>query len=460
MNGDGKETSDQDGGGIGMKRSMVISAGNGLNANLAGARRVFLIFASVLFLLCCGCGKETAKPEDLMGEAREGRGQTAEFETVEVPEEIFYADAADFAVELLKGNMEGMDGDNVMVSPLSVMTVLAMTANGAKGETLDQMLAVLGGNQDIDGWNRNLKAWAEGFAGMEETKLDTANSVWLRDDGQMALEKRFLEKNAFYYDSDIYRMPFQEDALGNINAWVEEKTGGRIKNILDQVEEDAVMYLVNTVVFDAKWMRAYEEYNVRKGSFTNARGETEKVFYMYATQSTYIEDENATGFVKPYTEGFRFVAIKPKEGISPEEYMASMDGEHFRELLSEAKTEVIVETGIPKFEAEYGADLGGILANLGMEDAFDWEKADFRGMGAFPDKNIYISKIVHRTCISVGELGTEALAATVEDCVAEASAPPEMEIYYVYIKSPFVYAIVENETNVPVFIGILNTVDG
>lgn len=436
-------------------------------------RRSMVVCAAVLCLLCCGCGKRTAgqeagqkenTAEDLMRETREGRaereeGQAPGYETAEAPEEIFYADAADFAVELLKGNMKGQNGDNVMVSPLSVMTALAMAANGAGGDTLDQMLAVLGENQDMDDWNRNLKAWTEGFDGMEKTKLAVANSVWFREDGELALEKGFLEKNAFYYDTDIYQIPFCEESLGSINAWAEEKTGGKVKNILDQIEEDAVMYLVNTVVFDAKWMRAYEEFEVHDGTFTNARGEKEEVSYMYATQSTYMEDENAVGFVKPYKEGFSFVAIKPNDGISPEEYVESMDGERFRELLSGAKTDVIVETGLPKFEAEYKVDLGGILADLGMEDAFDWQKADFGGMGAFPDKNIYISKVVHRTCISVGELGTEAIAAT-DSCAAAAAEEPEMEIYYVYLRSPFVYAIVENETNVPVFIGILNTVEG
>ena len=430
-----------------------------------------VLWVAVFCLLCCGCGKKTAgeeearsesMAEDLMRETREermGEQDNREEEMAEEPEEIFYADATDFAIELLKGDRKGKDGDNVMVSPLSVMTAMAITANGAGGDTLDQMLSVFGKNQDVDGWNRNLKAWTNGFSNMEETRLNVANSMWFRDDEQLVLEKDFLEKNAFYYDADIYQIPFREEALGNINAWAEEKTEGKVTNILDEIGEDAVMYLVNTVVFDAEWMWAYKEYEVNEGSFTNAGGEKEKVFYMCKTESTYIEDENAVGFVKPYKEGFCFVAIKPKEGMNPEEYMESMDGEHFRKLLSEARTEVVVETSLPKFEAEYEADLGGILSDLGMSDAFDWQKADFRGMGAFPDKNIYISKVVHKTCISVGELGTEAVAATVEGCAAAASEPPEMEIYYVYLNSPFVYAIVENETNVPVFIGILNTVE-
>lgn len=83
---------------------------------------------------------------------------------------------------------------------------------------------------------------------MEETRLNVANSMWFRDDEQLVLKKDFLEKNAFYYDADIYQIPFREEALGNINAWAEEKTGGKVTNILDEIGEDAVMYLVNTVV--------------------------------------------------------------------------------------------------------------------------------------------------------------------------------------------------------------------
>lgn len=420
-------------------------------------------------LLCCGCAKGEAEREtdggqsvntavDLMQEIREEGMEIEGDGRAEVPEEKFYTDTADFAVELLKGNISGNKGNNVMVSPLSVMTALAMTANGAGGDTLDQMLSVLGKNQDMDGLNGNLKAWTERLNGMEETKLSAANSVWFGDDGQLIVEKGFLEKNAFYYDADIYRISFHEDAANSINAWAEDKTGGKVKNILDKTEEDEVMYLVNTVVFDARWARVYDEYEVRDGSFTNALGEKEEVFYMYATEGTYIEDERAAGFVKPYKEGFRFVAILPGEGITPEEYVASIDGGHFLHLLSEAKTGVIVETSLPKFEAEYETDMGDVLSAMGMEDAFNREKADFREMGSFPDKNIYIGKVIHRTCISVGELGTEAIAATAEGCAAAAAEEPEVEIYKVYLRRPFVYAIVENETNVPIFIGILNTV--
>lgn len=445
-----------------------------------------IIFGMFLCLLCCGCagGKTEGKTDgkqsgaaaaDLMQEVRE---EGVEIEAGQagngIPEEIFYADTADFAIELLKeaaagSGAGGADGEykninNVTVSPLSVMTALAMTANGARGDTLDQMLSVLGKNQDMDGLNRNLSAWADRLTDRKKANVSVANSLWFREDEQIPPdkqfrpEKEFLEKNAFYYDADIYRASFPEDALSGINKWAEEKTAGKIRHVLDKIDEDDVMCLVNTVVFDARWKSVYKEYMVNDGTFTNAGGEKEDVFYMHSTEDTFIEDENAIGFVKPYKEGFRFVAILPNEGITPEEYVQSMDGEKFLHLLSEAKTDAIVETSLPKFEAEYEADLGSMLTAMGMKNAFDREAADFSGMGSMPGKNLYIGRVLHKTCISVGELGTEAIAATAVEVAAEAAAEDEIEIHRVYLRRPFVYAIVENETNVPVFIGILNTV--
>ena len=109
--------------------------------------------------------------------------------------------------------------------------------------------------------------------------------------------------------------------------------------------------------------------------------------------------------------------------------------------------------------AVYEAELNRILPFMGIEDAFDWKTADFRGLGTYVNKNIYINRIIHKTFISVGELGTEAVAATVEEAVAEAAEEmEEIEIYEVYLKRPFLYAIVENETNIPVFIGVVNEI--
>ncbi|GFH92360.1 hypothetical protein IMSAGC002_03630 [Lachnospiraceae bacterium] len=386
----------------------------------------------------------------------EGGGQQTEEEQ---PAEAFCMDTTDFAISLLKENVKEGEGGNVMISPVSVLAVLSMTANGAQGDTLSQMMSVMAKNQEPDSLNDNLKKWMDGLTDTDAASLKLANAIWFNEDGQqLKVEDDFLRKNALYYNADIYKAPFNKNTLQSINAWTEEKTDGKIKNLLDGMEEDAVMYLVNTAVFDADWKWIYEPYQVSDSFFTNGEGVQENVPFMYSTERTYIEDENITGFIKPYKEGYRFVALLPKEGISLEECIEKMDGEYFRRLLAQAQTEVIVETGMPKFHADYEAELEDMLAGLGMENAFDVKTAQFQGIGTSPGKNIYISRIIHKTDISVGELGTEAAAATVEEAVAGAADEPEMEIFYVYLKRPFLYAIVEERTDIPVFIGVLNEV--
>lgn len=425
----------------------------------------FLMVLVFLLLFCCGCGKEEEISEaentvtvDLMQGVQ--ADEMPDKSGIAEVDSVFYGDTIDFAVDLLKENVKERNGENVIISPVSVLSALAMTANGAKEDTQAQMLSVFAKSQDMDSLNRNMKAWTAGLTDTEEARLGLANAIWFQDgEERLTVEESFLKKNAAYYDADIYKALFDADTLKNINAWAAEKTGGKIKKLVDSMDEDAVMYLVNTVVFDADWGRIYQPHQVSDSVFTDAEGEEEKVPFMYSTEKTYLEDENATGFIKPYKEGYRFAAILPNQGISPEEYLETIDGEHFIALLSEAKTEVIVHTGMPKFQSEYETELSDTLAAMGIENAFDWKTADFRGMGTYVDKNIYIDSIIHKTFLSVGELGTEAVAATVEEAVAEAAEEPEeIEIYQVFLRRPFIYAIVEEETNVPIFIGILNEI--
>ena len=124
-------------------------------------------------------------------------------------------------------------------------------------------------------------------------------------------------------------------------------------------------------------------------------------------------------------------------------------------MISEAKTGAAVYTEIPKFEAEYEVELKDILTSMGMEDAFDEEKADFSGIGTSEDGSIYIGRVLHKTYISVDGLGTKAGAATAVEMVTE-TAMMEEEVYYVSLNRPFVYAVVEDETNIPLFIGVVN----
>lgn len=372
--------------------------------------------------------------------------------------DLFRRDTADFSVRLLQENLK-TGNRNVMVSPVSVLTALAMTANGAAGETQAQMLSVLAPGQSMEALNENWKAFSEGLTNTEEIGLKAANSIWFKDDEeQIRVEEDFLKKNASIYGADIYKAPFDELTLNDINTWVSDKTEGRVTDILNEVPEEAVMYLVNALAFDAEWQEIYKESQVREGEFHISDDETEKATFLYGQESWYLEDENAVGFVKPYKEGYSFVALLPSEGISPEEYAAGLSGEKFLALL-EGKKEAIVYTSLPKFKAEYEVEMSDILKALGIVLAFDEEQADFSKLGTSAEGNLFINRVLHKTYIAVDEKGTEAGAATVVEIMLETAVEaPEKEIYEVYLDRPFVYAIVDNATNVPVFIGTVDSI--
>ena len=178
---------------------------------------------------------------------------------------------------------------------------------------------------------------------------------------------------------------------------------------------------------------------------------------MYGSEGTYLEDENATGFMKRYKGGkYAFVAMLPNEGVSVSEYIESLDGESITALLANPQY-ATVDTSIPKFETEYDVEMSAILQAMGMTDAFNVSTADFTGLGTYTDMNIYISRVLHKTYISVGEKGTKAGAATVVEMECGSAMPTEPK--EVYLDRPFVYMLVDCENNIPFFIGTLMDVN-
>lgn len=354
--------------------------------------------------------------------------------------------AADFALRLFRAGNE--PDKNTLLSPLSVLCALSMTANGAKGETLAQMEQTLG--LDRDRWNACFRAYMEALKSDGSLKL--ANSIWFTADPRFTVEQSFLQTNADYYGADAYQAPFDESTLADINNWVKEKTDGMIPKILDKIPQEALMYLVNALAFDAKWTKPYTEYAVQEGEFRCADGTKRKVKLMYSEEGQYLEHEKAVGFLKPYEGGkYAFAALLPKEGVSVEELLAALDGAALYKLLTEPEY-ATVQAALPKFETEYGAELSETLKNMGMELPFDGFQADFSGLGSSTGGNIFIGRVLHRTFLSVDEAGTRAGASTVVEMVDEC-AP--MDLKQVFLDRPFVYLLVDLETGLPFFIGAM-----
>ena len=364
------------------------------------------------------------------------------------------ADVTDFAIRLFKASNE--NGKNTLISPLSVLCALAMTANGAEEETLAQMEEVLG--MTTDELNLYLYSYIKNLPQGDKYKLSLANSIWFTEDERFTVNQDFLQTNADYYGADVYKAPFDKQTLKDINNWVKHNTDDMIPEILDKIPEEAIMYLVNALAFEAEWMEIYEKQQVRDGKFTKEDGTKQDVEFMYSTEGTYLEDENAIGFKKYYKGGkYAFVAMLPNDGVSVSEYIASLTGESLNTLLSNPQYGT-VNTSMPKFETEYTVEMAEILEGMGMTEAFDMYNADFEGLGTSTAGNIYISRVLHKTFISVGEKGTKAGAATVVEMADGAAAEPQ-EPKEVYLDRPFVYMLIDCENNIPFFIGTMMDVN-
>ena len=361
----------------------------------------------------------------------------------------------DFALRLFNScRISDGSGENTLISPLSVLLALSMTANGADGETLAQMEKALGISRDR--LNQYAKAYMSLVAkrSSEFGKLELANSIWFTSDPRFTVEQPFLQTNSDYYQADIYKAPFDDSTLKAINDWVNNKTEGMIPSILDDIPQEAVMYLVNALAFDAQWAEPYFDYQVKEDTFTTADGRQETLPYLFGAENSYIGDDKASGFIK-YYKGYHyaFAALLPDEGVDIDEYLDSLDGAHLTEIL-ENRQHCEVYTRMPKFEAAYSTEMSGQLQKMGMTLAFDGENADFTKLGRSESGNIFVNRVIHKTFIAVDENGTKAGAATIVE-MTDGSSLMREEPKEVYLTRPFVYMLIDCETNSPFFIGVM-----
>ena len=412
-------------------------------------KKTFLAILS-LILICSmavnltGCATKV-QAADLM------EGVQANTVTSKAADDAFAQSQMRLAVDLFQASVLESKDENVLISPLSIQLALAMTANGADGDTKAEMEALLGGEISLENLNEYLCSYVNNLPSAEKYKLQIANSIWFRDnEGRLQVEKDFLQKNADYYGAQAYKAAFDDQTMKDINNWVKDHTDGMIDSILDQIDEDAVMYLINALVFDAEWQHVYDKSDVYKGKFTNIDGAEKQVDMMHSEETVYLQDENATGFMKPYSGSkYNFAVLLPNEGVDIYEYIAGLTGESLMETLSTPQLGMVMAT-LPKFSYEYELTMNDVLKELGMPSAFSGDTADFSKMAHSSRGNIYIGDVLHKTFISVDELGTKAGAVTKVQMNDECAVMSE---WVVTLNRPFVYMIIDNETKLPVFIG-------
>lgn len=381
------------------------------------------------------------------------------------------------SVNLFASLVEGKKDENILISPVSLLMCLGMIENGADDETLAQMESALGVGAE------ELAAWAESYMDVKDENLKLANSVWYKKADDFEIFEGYCENIRASFKGDVKEAAFDQNTVTDINNWCDEKTDGMIKKVIDKLSKDARVVLANATYFKAGWSEPYSEKSIEeKVDFTNSTGAKEKVTMLCKTDEfgRYYSDEEACGFKLEYRKGdadknpmelkasaedrgYYFLAILPNEDVDVMEYAASLDGERLKDFLKESK-EAELTTKVPEFSYDYDEkDLINSMKELGIEDLFDGEKANLKKVGRMKNEgdNLFVSQFIHKTRIKLDRNGTEAAAVTVAvmDKATAVPDPEKKEKKEIILDRPFIYAICDSKTDIPVFIGVVNKVN-
>ena len=340
-----------------------------------------------------------------------------------------------FQSDIFRQLNQNKKGQNLIISPLSIYQVLSLLANGANGETQSEMLKTLGSNNidELNEINYKILKKAEGFS-----TIDIANAVMTK----------FRPMEDFCSIADKYLAPIQPlVSVDQVNNWCSEKTHGKINKIIEELNPETVMLLLNAVYFKGKWIKYFEKESNLKLPFFNFKKNENKKLIETMIQTDYFnykENSDMQIIELPFLEDFMSAII-----ILPS---VTQDINKFIDTLFQKKSDfdkiinkldyAKVHLELPKFEIEFSEILNDVIKELGMKKLFDYMQADLSGLDK--NKNIHVSKIIHKTYLKVNEVGTEAAAVTAVVIDGMALFDEREKIYKMKINRPFIFLIKNN----------------
>jgi serine protease inhibitor len=352
------------------------------------------------------------------------------------------------AFKFLSETLKTKNKENVIISPLSLSTILALTQNGAAGNTKEEMLKALElqglDDNTINESFRNIIAHFNSLKGIE-TKI--GDSIWIRKNADV--KKKLISVGKNYYEAEINEVDFtKKNSVDAVNKWVSDRTAGKINKIMDSFEDDTYMTLINTVYFKGKWNNPFTERSTSKQKFTSSDGSTKDVDMMKETMGIdYMKNANFQAVRIPYEDqNFGMYVFLPSKGSSVDKLMNEMTMENWNKWINEFK-KTQVHVSLPKFKIEFEEELNSMLKGFGMKDAFDGT-ANFSNITDKTD--LYIDVVKQKSYIDVNEAGTEAASATA--VVMKAVSAP-LDPTQFTADRPFLYTIADKKTGLIIFMG-------
>lgn len=404
---------------------------------------LFVALLSPLSLL--SCMKGAADPDILDLEP---------IDRVDIPLTTKQAELSDIGNDLAfsflsyVSNEEG-PGKDITISPLSLQFLLGLLSDGAEGQTLSQILSVLGFPEGTprelsDGYFSTMMSY---LGVLDNTvRISLANAAFVREGISFKpVYEQMIEKN---FDASVFTFPANNPAKGvsDLNSWCSDRTNGMIPNLIDSVDPSVLAYIVNALYFKGTWRRPFDAKLSSMKPFHRPGGKDVQVEMMSRVEATdYAKDGTCSAISLPYGNGaYNMMFILPADpGEDIATFLSSFKAERWYRLLASMNS---LETDVllPKFETSYAVALKKMLRAMGMEDAFSGEKADFSAMSDTP---MFISEILQKARIKIEERGTEAAAATVAMLIGAASPGAIYQNPVFHADRPFIYILYEKSTS-------------
>lgn len=398
-----------------------------------------------LFMLLTRCTEEKV-----------GMDNSPNLRTLSAEEQELVQTSNTFTFDLFKTVNEAEGDQNVFISPLSVDIALHMTVNGATGETKEVMKQTLGVEHLTD---EEVNTAARDLTNLllqmdKKVALSTANSIWY--DNQLNLQSGFSQLIENYYSGKIAGLNFDDPATKDIiNGWVEDKTKGKIKDLIESVDDASVMFLVNAIYFKADWMYQFEKSQTKEDQFTMENGNQVPVQMMFSkgVKLRYHANETLQLLEIPYGNGqFNMVMLLPNHQYTTQDVINALTAQDLKNWIDQADT-LTPQLYMPKFTMKFKIDnMKDVLSKMGMGLPFT-DEAEFNGF--FQEsvgKNLAINKVIHQSFIEVHEEGSEAAAATAVEIVNRTSIGGGSTMT-IRIDHPFVFLICEKHSEAVLFAG-------
>ena len=361
-----------------------------------------------------------------------------------------------FALDLFK-QLNKADEPNQFYSPYSIHQALSMTMNGNEGEVLKEFVDLLRyENMNLEDANRGSKELTEFLLQVDpKVKLAIANAIWYKQEYQVQVPFKNTARD--YYNAEIAGLDMRNsNSVNIINNWIAQKTNNLIRDMLDEIPSNAVMYLVNAIYYKADWKYQFDASKTKKEPFYPSPGNPVQVDMMDLDKPASFKSYFGQGyryFEIPYSTGQYSMGILYHPDGNLDQVSGLLNFQNLEMWRKDAKESNFI-LKMPKFKLRQKMDnMKDDLMEMGLVRPFSFHPENFTKLFSNPTDDLKISRVIHDALIEVDEKGTEAAAATIVELVERTSAPSFPSV--VVLDKPFIFFIQEKHSGAILFMGKL-----